>query len=62
MIPDGDDFAVRTVPVLRLSPAHALPALLHARRAVPAPVATEPAPAPTPPPSSGEPSPRWPCT
>ncbi|MGA5515452.1 DEAD/DEAH box helicase [Streptomyces pseudogriseolus] len=46
VIPDGDDFAVRTVPVLRLSPAHALPALLHARRAAPAPVATEPAPAP----------------
>ncbi|MFZ4184205.1 DEAD/DEAH box helicase [Streptomyces sp. R02] len=46
VIPDGDDFAVRTVPVLRLSPAHALPALLHARRAAPAPVATEPDPAP----------------
>ncbi|MGA5116417.1 DEAD/DEAH box helicase [Streptomyces pseudogriseolus] len=48
VIPDGDDFAARTVPVLRLSPAHALPALLHARRAASAPVATEPAPAPHP--------------
>ncbi len=71
VVPDGDGFAVRTVPVLRLTPAHALPALLHARRtATPtaatepagptAPTATEPAP-PTPPPSSGEPSPPWPC-
>ncbi|WP_431993768.1 DEAD/DEAH box helicase [Streptomyces albogriseolus] len=32
VVPDGDGFAVRTVPVLRLTPAHALPALLHARR------------------------------
>ncbi|MFZ4156247.1 DEAD/DEAH box helicase [Streptomyces pseudogriseolus] len=48
VVPDGDGFAVRTVPVLRLTPAHALPALLHARRAATAPVATEPAPAPHP--------------
>ncbi|MGY1549024.1 SNF2-related protein [Streptomyces sp. MN6] len=48
VVPDGDDFAVRTVPVVRLSPAHALPALLHARRVATAPVATEPAPAPHP--------------
>ncbi|MGA5125463.1 SNF2-related protein [Streptomyces pseudogriseolus] len=48
VVPDGDEFAVRTVPVVRLSPAHALPALLHARRAATAPVATEPAPAPHP--------------
>ncbi|WP_442803107.1 SNF2-related protein [Streptomyces pseudogriseolus] len=48
VVPDGDGFAVRTVPVLRLSPAHALPALLHARRVATAPVATEPAPAPHP--------------
>ncbi|MEV7014909.1 DEAD/DEAH box helicase [Streptomyces sp. NPDC093991] len=32
VVPDGDGFTVRTVPVLRLTPAHALPALLHARR------------------------------
>ncbi|MGA5180964.1 DEAD/DEAH box helicase [Streptomyces pseudogriseolus] len=48
VVPDGDEFAVRTVQVVRLSPAHALPALLHARRAATAPVATEPAPAPHP--------------
>ncbi|MEV3957908.1 DEAD/DEAH box helicase [Streptomyces albogriseolus] len=46
VVPDGDGFAVRTVPVLRLTPAHALPALLHARRtAATAPTTTEPAPA-----------------
>ncbi len=33
VVPDGDGFAVRTVPVLRLTPAGALPALLHAHRA-----------------------------
>ncbi|MEU5464990.1 DEAD/DEAH box helicase [Streptomyces althioticus] len=33
VVPDGDGFTVRTVPVLRLTPAGALPALLHARRA-----------------------------
>ncbi|MEV6090044.1 SNF2-related protein [Streptomyces cellulosae] len=32
VVPDGDGFTVRTVPVLRLTPAGALPALLHARR------------------------------
>ncbi|MEU0756922.1 DEAD/DEAH box helicase [Streptomyces albogriseolus] len=56
VVPDGDGFAVRTVPVLRLTPAHALPALLHARRTATttpatapagptAPTTTEPAPA-----------------
>ncbi|MFE3928453.1 DEAD/DEAH box helicase [Streptomyces sp. YIM B13508] len=46
VVPDGDGFAVRTVPVLRLTPAHALPALLHARRtAATAPTTAEPAPA-----------------
>ncbi|MGA4961986.1 DEAD/DEAH box helicase [Streptomyces pseudogriseolus] len=52
VVPDGDVFAVRTVPVVRLSPAHALPALLHARRVATAPVATEPAPAPAPHPAT----------
>ncbi|MFC8841452.1 SNF2-related protein [Streptomyces griseoincarnatus] len=33
VVPDGEGFAVRTVPVLRLTPAGALPALLHAHRA-----------------------------
>ncbi|MEV5469920.1 DEAD/DEAH box helicase [Streptomyces griseoincarnatus] len=33
VVPDGDGFAVRTVPVLRLTPAGAQPALLHAHRA-----------------------------
>ncbi|MEU9553498.1 hypothetical protein AB0D88_31285 [Streptomyces werraensis] len=32
MVPDEDGFTVRTVPVLRLTPARALPVLLHARR------------------------------
>ncbi|MEV5155718.1 SNF2-related protein [Streptomyces werraensis] len=32
VVPDEDGFTVRTVPVLRLTPARALPALLHARR------------------------------
>ncbi|GHG32326.1 helicase [Streptomyces albogriseolus] len=56
VVPDGDGFAVRTVPVLRLTPAHALPALLHARRTATttaatasagptAPTTAEPAPA-----------------
>ncbi|MFJ4063026.1 DEAD/DEAH box helicase [Streptomyces albogriseolus] len=43
VVPDGDGFAVRTVPVLRLTPAHALPALLHARRTATTTAATAPA-------------------
>ncbi|MET8896957.1 DEAD/DEAH box helicase [Streptomyces albogriseolus] len=48
VVPDGDGFAVRTVPVLRLTPARALPALLHARRTATVTAApTDPAPADT---------------
>ncbi len=43
VVPDGDGFAVRTVPVLRLTPAHALPAFLHARRTATTTAATAPA-------------------
>ncbi len=43
VVPDGDGFAVRTVPVLRLTPAHALPALLHARRTATTTAAAAPA-------------------
>ncbi|MFI0508037.1 DEAD/DEAH box helicase [Streptomyces albogriseolus] len=52
VVPDGDGFAVRTVPVLRLTPAHALPALLHARRTATTTAATAPA-GPTAPATAG---------
>ncbi|MCM2515392.1 DEAD/DEAH box helicase [Streptomyces griseoincarnatus] len=58
VVPDGDGFAVRTVPVLRLTPAGALPALLHAHRATvttatgPTTPAERPAPAGPPPPAA----------
>ncbi|MFF9336225.1 SNF2-related protein [Streptomyces albogriseolus] len=58
VVPDGDGFAVRTVPVLRLTPAHALPALLHARRTATPTTATEPA-GPTAP-TATEPAPAAP--
>ncbi|GGT41370.1 helicase [Streptomyces matensis] len=45
VVPDGDGFTVRTVPVVRLTPAGALPALLHARRATATPPAGPPTPA-----------------
>ncbi|MFI9219548.1 hypothetical protein [Streptomyces werraensis] len=44
VVPDEDGFTVRTVPVLRLTPARALPVLLHARRTTTsAPATTDPA-------------------
>ncbi|MEU0657184.1 DEAD/DEAH box helicase [Streptomyces albogriseolus] len=58
VVPDGDGFAVRTVPVLRLTPAHALPALLHARRTATTTAATAPA-GPTAP-TTAEPAPAAP--
>ncbi|MFB8783230.1 DEAD/DEAH box helicase [Streptomyces albogriseolus] len=58
VVPDGDGFAVRTVPVLRLTPAHALPALLHARRTATTTAATAPA-GPTAP-TTTEPAPAAP--
>ncbi|MCX4624840.1 DEAD/DEAH box helicase [Streptomyces albogriseolus] len=58
VVPDGDGFAVRTVPVLRLTPAHALPALLHARRTATTTAATAPA-GPTAP-TTTEPAPAVP--
>ncbi|MGW5512647.1 SNF2-related protein [Streptomyces albogriseolus] len=58
VVPDSDGFAVRTVPVLRLTPAHALPALLHARRTATPTAATEPA-GPTAP-TATEPAPAAP--
>ncbi|WP_225640923.1 DEAD/DEAH box helicase [Streptomyces werraensis] len=58
VVPDGDGFAVRTVPVLRLTPAHALPALLHARRTATTTAATAPA-GPTAP-TTTEPAPAGP--
>ncbi|MEU0769659.1 DEAD/DEAH box helicase [Streptomyces albogriseolus] len=58
VVPDGDGFAVRTVPVLRLTPAHALPALLHARRTATTTAATAPA-GPTAP-TTAEPAPAVP--
>ncbi|WPP34343.1 DEAD/DEAH box helicase [Streptomyces sp. CL7] len=58
VVRDGDGFAVRTVPVLRLTPAHALPALLHARRTATPTAATEPA-GPTAP-TATEPAPAAP--
>ncbi|MBM4826717.1 DEAD/DEAH box helicase [Streptomyces althioticus] len=45
VVPDGDGFTVRTVPVVRLTPSCALPALLHARRATATPPAGPPTPA-----------------
>ncbi|MCP9994625.1 hypothetical protein LUX34_01290 [Streptomyces werraensis] len=50
MVPDEDGFTVRTVPVLRLTPARALPVLLHARRT------TTTAPATAAPPASAAPA------
>ncbi|MFF6640104.1 ATP-dependent helicase, partial [Streptomyces althioticus] len=47
VVPDGDGFTVRTVPVVRLTPSCALPALLHARRATATPPADPPTPATT---------------
>ncbi|MFI9289554.1 DEAD/DEAH box helicase [Streptomyces werraensis] len=58
VVPDGDGFAIRTVPVLRLTPAHALPALLHARRTATTTAATAPA-GPTAP-TTTEPAPAAP--
>ncbi|MFI9268716.1 hypothetical protein ACIG5C_30670 [Streptomyces werraensis] len=50
VVPDEDGFTVRTVPVLRLTPARALPVLLHARRT------TTTAPATAAPPASAAPA------
>ncbi|MEZ7155402.1 ATP-dependent helicase, partial [Streptomyces sp. MAD19A] len=47
VVPDGDGFTVRTVPVVRLTPSCALPALLHARRATATPSAGPPTSATT---------------
>ncbi|MFI9419161.1 hypothetical protein [Streptomyces werraensis] len=50
VVPDEDGFTVRTVPVLRLTPARALPVFLHARRT------TTTAPATAAPPASAAPA------
>ncbi|MEU0047772.1 hypothetical protein ABZ044_32450, partial [Streptomyces werraensis] len=50
VVPDEDGFTVRTVPVLRLTPARALRVLLHARRT------TSTAPATAAPPASAAPA------
>ncbi len=54
VVRDGEDVALRTLPVLRLPLAHALPALALARRAAggTAPAAATPTPTPTPTPTA----------
>ncbi|CAL9279275.1 ATP-dependent RNA helicase RhlB [Streptomyces sp. SudanB148_2056] len=65
VVPDGDGFAVRTVPVLRLTPASALPALLHAHRVTTGPTTSAEPSAPALPPAAtippaGPPAPALP--